>query len=1175
MSSIDAVIAQARRPGAFAERRRFSVAKTQAIQKLRRFALADPFAYVLELIQSAVANGAEFIDVGVDEATMTLSYVGGGIPGEALARLFDFLFAAKDRADLGYVRELALGVNALMLFAPTRIVIESGDGTPQGTTRVELHGGGEKFDVGRPSHVLSGTFVRAEGMDRGRLLREMKLSRDPEQLHERALIEARCLAAPVPIVFNGEVLFGYSSMRVPSLYGYPRSLAVDEGDLYGTLVCGAKRPEFTLLTRGVVIETVEHELVPGGGVAGIICFDGLRKTADHARVVRDERLEELWLRLRPHAQQLVSGRKVEGVHAARLHGGPALPTAELRALLRERKRVVAIAPDLRGLPLRSALAIAQELDAALIEVPPGQVRALRILGGEAVRVFEPDLANAREVEFYLKIPTSGRPERPWLVQPVQVPPLSTGALIELILAGAEEVGELRATLQAVLGDSGEIKATVYTPAAAEDGLFVELRMLGRLLTRAAAAAAVSGHVLVVELPDLPPGALLRIGGEAVADALARHAAGALREAGRRVLDGLSPETCTPGHGAARRALATVARGAVLRLRGGAQPGAEAVLLEAGPPGVDLLGLPLLETLAGERLGVRELLRRASETSLGLVYGAIEAVPPDLTGLDAGKIVRLDPESERLLVALVGESVYVRVDARQACADHRGVLCRDLALGLRAYPEFPLLVEGVDPSGWSAWEREVCLASLLGQLVAVVEGRSPALVGLGEADAAELRRHALRHLQWYALHASGALEAVAHVPLAREIGGPVIGADALLGRIAEGGAVWAHCWQGPFPGPGAPEWPRAWVVEVTPFVYLQLAGLPGVVAGFDFEVGVEDVPEGMAEATGPRGYLASAPVRCPGIEGLVGVPATAAAAPAVLVYDAAGRRVHVFAELAREFGVVGALRSTRPMADADDVREVGAAITAAAEAAIVALLDAKLEDPRALEVLVDFAGGQVKLMADPAGRVRAVVTGAAAGQVLARPLFTGPWVVPRSGWRIVQAACEALGRGEPVAPEGGPALRRFVGYLQPGRVVRPASRGVPQVATTPASVGEVSSAQVVAALERWLHALRPDDEQVAWEARGRVVFVSEEQASQMGEELALVGGSADEWQIGLNGSHWLPVWLRETGTARALAWLLLGCYEAVNEAFPGVTGHHEQEFQRRVAEALVRGELTLV
>ena len=34
--------------------------------------------------------------------------------------------------DLGYLRELAIGVNALMVYEPRKIIIESGDGTRQG-----------------------------------------------------------------------------------------------------------------------------------------------------------------------------------------------------------------------------------------------------------------------------------------------------------------------------------------------------------------------------------------------------------------------------------------------------------------------------------------------------------------------------------------------------------------------------------------------------------------------------------------------------------------------------------------------------------------------------------------------------------------------------------------------------------------------------------------------------------------------------------------------------------------------------------------------------------------------------------------------------------------------------------------------------------------------------------
>lgn len=120
MSTIAEVIARSRHEGGFSERKRFTVARRRGIQKMRKFALADPHYYILELIQAAIANGARSVDVVVTAKSCTVSYVGGGLREHELAQLFDFLFASKDRADIGHVRELALGLNAVMLFAPDR-----------------------------------------------------------------------------------------------------------------------------------------------------------------------------------------------------------------------------------------------------------------------------------------------------------------------------------------------------------------------------------------------------------------------------------------------------------------------------------------------------------------------------------------------------------------------------------------------------------------------------------------------------------------------------------------------------------------------------------------------------------------------------------------------------------------------------------------------------------------------------------------------------------------------------------------------------------------------------------------------------------------------------------------------------------------------------------------------
>ena len=120
MSSISAVIERAKAGGTYSERKRFSIARGRAIEKMRRFALADPYFYILELIQAAVANEAEYIEISIEDGDVTLAYIGGGLARDDLSNLFDYLFASKDRADIGHLRELALGINAVLLFKPSR-----------------------------------------------------------------------------------------------------------------------------------------------------------------------------------------------------------------------------------------------------------------------------------------------------------------------------------------------------------------------------------------------------------------------------------------------------------------------------------------------------------------------------------------------------------------------------------------------------------------------------------------------------------------------------------------------------------------------------------------------------------------------------------------------------------------------------------------------------------------------------------------------------------------------------------------------------------------------------------------------------------------------------------------------------------------------------------------------
>ena len=440
MSGIDQVIARARQGEvAFSERKQFKLARRRAIEKLRRFALADPYFYILELIQAAIAGGADYVDIACSEGDVLVSWTGGRLHEDELAQLFDFLFASKERLDLAHVRALALGVNALMLFEPERVVIESGDGSEGGTARMVVKAGAEQVDVGRAEGKLRGTYVRAIALNRDKVAAETGRRGDEDGGLEYATVELRCLTAPVPLVFNSHSVFGWSSQRVPNLYGYKKVISFDEGDLYGTIGLDPVGcdPSFQLLTHGVWIQSYQHALIPNKKIGGIVCFDRLHKTVDHSGFVRDERFEEMWVRLRPHAEALLDGRVVDLPRITSAEGLAYSPN-ELRELLAERPRVVVISPEHQAGSQAAAIAagLADLLEAQLLRVPESQIRSVCVLGTRELHLWRPVVTDSEELLFYSEDPGEP-PAEPWLLPPAQLEPPTLNALIdELINLGS-------------------------------------------------------------------------------------------------------------------------------------------------------------------------------------------------------------------------------------------------------------------------------------------------------------------------------------------------------------------------------------------------------------------------------------------------------------------------------------------------------------------------------------------------------------------------------------------------------------------------------------------------------------------------------------------------------------------------------------------------------------------
>ncbi|MBA2663545.1 MAG: hypothetical protein H0U74_14750 [Bradymonadaceae bacterium] len=1242
MTSIDEVIARSRQAGGFSEHRRFTLAKSQAIQKMRQFALADPHFYILELIQSAVANGASFIDIKLENAQVVLSYTGGGYAEAELSQIFDFLFASRDNVAQGDLRLLALGVNALMLLEPREIVIESGDGTVKGTTRLVIRGREDVVEVGKSEQPLRGTFIRATDLKRSKITGRSALA--PHELGPRecTAIEDRCITAPVPIIVNNRPLFGYSSERSPaSLFGFSRTIRFDEGDLYGTIGIAA-RPTgavFRLVTHGAWIQSTAHSFAPDLQIGGVVAFDRLRKTADHAGIVQDGVYEQMWLRLLPYVQQLRAGNQgLVNYQLAQLDGEHLAPAAAI-ALMRESGGAVLVAPSHASVGTRAehSRRLGQALELPVFIVAADQQVSMRAIAGEGARIVIPDFDNPDELRFYAQ-PVCSPPPRPWLQEPSVLAPMPISQVIAWI--GAEErvakylgSNPLQAFAQSV-GAERTIAATLYSqaqPGHGEPTLRVEVRLCGRLLREAHIETVYPGHVLVLEMPEVRPALLIEPmtpgtlpAVDLVVSAVARHLTGELERSARRALGGMAHQEVAPGGGAASMIVSTIARAAIKRLRKG--PGGQArVAFSVLDPDIDaaILQIPVLETLTGETLSI-DAVASMMERQGGLLYGVVPEVAPDLEGLDQANILALGLHTERMLTALAGEASYVRVDSRDQLASYHGALCRDVAVGLKTYTSFPLLVEGADPTRWDAAEQRACAHALVTQLKGLVEARDNEVTQ-------EFRRQALRHLQWFVVHREDYALAIEDFGLNdypmfltaqgrgasyRQIREVFAGAGRL--RMLDGMAsdVAAHFDADVAQAHTVQPWAGGIDLAMNPYVFwlLSKAGPISGLADFDF---FERAPSDVNFPTPPE-FIERIVVENAMFQAVLGVPLASDSDGAVLVVAADLNSVYTVEQIRRAYGVAGLVRLRAGEARSESV--VSALAVAASElleriATRIArgLLDRNDEafEPAVL-CLLGFAGQHLKFNTRPDGVIVAEVWNTVAQTIFDLPIFVGSGGNPISTQRLIrefqvaaysQQACdwEQLEWATDVLDETIPAYCRswILAHLHPQRIHRPAASQAAIELAQPQAVqlGPQTPQDVLAqSIGHWIERLRPDSGGVDFgqnlsvrieennyppdhRAPGRpsALMIMHVNSGYYNDFVAVHPGDATlqtYHQVGINPAHWMTRWALDAGPSdpKPLAWLLLAVYAQLNDLLVAVTNAHELTFQQRIYEALAAGSL---
>ncbi|MBI3929808.1 MAG: tetratricopeptide repeat protein [Armatimonadetes bacterium] len=121
------LLEELRRAGSHDSEGRFTLDAGRARSLLREHQLADPEHWVLAVLTSAIAAGANFVEVHVDARGCRIQHDGSPLSRYELDNLFSWLLV-RDR-ERQTLRDLALGVNAALNLQPESLVLHCFDGS--------------------------------------------------------------------------------------------------------------------------------------------------------------------------------------------------------------------------------------------------------------------------------------------------------------------------------------------------------------------------------------------------------------------------------------------------------------------------------------------------------------------------------------------------------------------------------------------------------------------------------------------------------------------------------------------------------------------------------------------------------------------------------------------------------------------------------------------------------------------------------------------------------------------------------------------------------------------------------------------------------------------------------------------------------------------------------------
>ncbi len=264
MSLIDRL----RQVGRLESRGAFTLDQRKAREKMARFQLTDPRRYILEVVEAAVALGAEALEFQPGQA-VEVRFAGTPLPARGLASLDDFLLTVPGGPEEHALRALAMACAALGTLEVTRVRIESPAGAwMERTAGGETSGSGA---FGEHRFLVEGAHAKVRG-------------RTPEE----DLLRSEACYCPIPLLLGGEDL---RATFHPEALG-PERAEERDGVRYRAVVSRrSATSSVTLVSRGVVVGRRQPELpVP---LEVVVWHDGLGRNASHSDVVEDKRLQAL------------------------------------------------------------------------------------------------------------------------------------------------------------------------------------------------------------------------------------------------------------------------------------------------------------------------------------------------------------------------------------------------------------------------------------------------------------------------------------------------------------------------------------------------------------------------------------------------------------------------------------------------------------------------------------------------------------------------------------------------------------------------------------------------------------------------------------------------------------------------------------------------------------------